>query len=327
MVPSISVTIAILLSLISIGALIFFINHIAQSIRASVILARLTADAIAVIDDLFPSTIADPAEDQPPDHSPTVPVGTPWLVPAHASGYLQSVDEDALLSIAEEGPAVIRMELAMGHFIYPGEPLASVWLDEPSPVGGMEEVERKVRAAFIVANQWTLGQDLERALVELTDIAIRALSPALNDPTTASQVVDRVGELLIRVGRRHEPDPSRTDAAGKVRFIARTLPWERAVEVGFAHIRNYASGSPNVMIRMVEVCGRIRAQVSPRRWPPLEWEMHQIVEAARVADLLESDFERITRAVEAAMRVPPSVDPAAGVTQGNRRTEHLHQHD
>src|SRR5690606_6971761 len=132
-VPSISVTIAIGLSLLSIGALIYFINHIAQSIRASAILRRLTDDAKSVIDELFPEMVGDPVEDLPADSAPPEPAGAPRPVLATRAGYLQRVDEDALFSIAETGRAAVRMEVTLGHFIYPGEPLASLWLEaDPS---------------------------------------------------------------------------------------------------------------------------------------------------------------------------------------------------
>lgn len=319
-VPAVSVTVAIALSLVSIGALIFFINHIAQSIRASVILQRVTEDAKRVIEELFPESIGHPADVNEASETPPEPVGPGRPVLADHAGYLQSVNEDELFSIAEEGRAAIGMAIEMGEFVFVGEPLATLWFDDDESRGDVEEVERKIRAAFVLGNQWTISQDLERALVELTDIAVRALSPSLNDPTTAAQCVDRLGELLILLGSRKDPRLARTGEAGKVRFIARRLPWDRAVEVSFQKIRPYAAGAPDVLIRMLEVCGRVRAQVPPRRRLVLDRQVEEVLEAARMSDLFPSDLRRVESAADtASMDLPGrSSNPASGALQGVR---------
>ncbi|MEX2582464.1 MAG: DUF2254 domain-containing protein, partial [Gemmatimonadota bacterium] len=292
-VPRLSVTISIALVLVSIGGLIFFVNHIAQSIRASVIIEHVTADARNLVEHLFPEEIGEDVESAETREEPPLPQGEPYVVRARRGGYLDSIDADKLLSTAEDGRLVIRMEPAVGEFVLPGEPLASLWFDD----GNWDEervagVERKVAASFVLAGQWTLHQDLERGLVELTDIAVRALSPSLNDPTTAAMCVDRLGEVLSMLGRRRFPSPYRTDSAGRVRFIATQITWERAVEVSFEKFRVHATRSPAVLLRAVEMLGRLKRHVPPHRLPPLDVQIRELREAGRRSFEAETDRRR-----------------------------------
>jgi uncharacterized membrane protein len=312
-VPSISVTIAVALMLVSIGALIYFINHIAQSIRASVIVTSVARDGRKLVDSLFPEMIGDAVADRLAPDRPPVPHGEPIVLRAKKAGYLESVDERTILSVAREGRAVIRMEPHIGHFVLPGEPLATIWFDEgTSPDGRFSEIERKVRRSLILGSEWTLQQDLERALVELSDIAVRALSPSLNDPTTATLCVDRLGEILTLLGNRRFPPPTRTDDLGKVRFITRPLSWERAVDVAFEKIRHHGARSPAVLIRMIEVLGRMARVIPPDRWPPLEGMIRDALANGERGLEAEADLARLRQAAAIAIRGRAAMTGRAG---------------
>jgi uncharacterized membrane protein len=302
-VPSISVTVAVALMLVSIGALIYFINHIAQSIRASVIVTSVARDGRKLVDSLFPEMIGDAVADRVTQDRPPAPHGEPIVLRATEAGYLQAVDERTILSVAREGRAVIRMEPHVGHFVLPGEPLATIWFDEgASADGNFPEIERKVRRSLILGSEWTLQQDLERALVELSDIAVRALSPSLNDPTTATLCVDRLGEILTLLGSRRFPATTRTDDLGKVRFITRSLSWERAVGVAFEKIRHHGARSPSVLIRMIEVLGRTARVIPPDRSPPLEKMIREGLADGERGLESEPDLARLRHAVAIALR-------------------------
>lgn len=295
-VPAISVTIAIVLSLVSVGALIYFINHIAQSIRASVIIARVTDDVVELVDVLFPEQIGK--AESAAELVEEVPAHPPQYVLSKKSGYLQGIDEEELFEVECKAKVVIRMEQPMGGFIIVGEPLAAVWVDRAED---FQAVEKKVRSTFVVGHHWTLGQDLERGLIELTDIAVRALSPSLNDPTTAMQCVDRLGEILAMLGSRHPPPTVRTSENGTISFIAKPFTWERAVDAAINHVRHYATRSPDVMARMIEMCGRVRRQVPPHRREILEKEIRDVLEAARLTLEMDRDIEQLEEASRKAL--------------------------
>lgn len=186
-VPSISVAMAIGLALVSIGLLIFFIHHVSRSIQASTIIDRATRDTRRIVDRVLPDPAQrDPAQRDPAHRadspaSPPAPTEPPATVAAARGGYIQAVDEDALFELARRAQATIRMERQVGDHVLRGAPLISVWSAQRVPDDATEVVQQ----AFTVGPERTLADDLELGVRQLSDIALRALSPSLNDPTTA----------------------------------------------------------------------------------------------------------------------------------------------
>ncbi|HYD54278.1 MAG TPA: DUF2254 domain-containing protein, partial [Gemmatimonadaceae bacterium] len=183
-VPYVAVTIALLLLLVSVAALIVFINHAARSVQASVILHRETHQALQRVRALFPDRVERPAPGEADVTGAGATVGEPGaVVAATASGYLQAVQADTLWRLEDDDgePITIQMAQHIGAFLFPGRPLAYVW-----PARGMTgRVEDAVREAFVLGPERTPEQDVELGLVKIADIAVRALSPGINDPTTA----------------------------------------------------------------------------------------------------------------------------------------------
>jgi len=301
-VPAISVTIAILMMLLSIVALIYFVNHIAQTIRASVIISNVAGDARRLVDRLFPENLGKPVDRPTHEGVPPAPGAEAIRIKARKGGYLQTIDEDTLFRMAAEARSTIFMARPIGHFMLPGETIAFVEFESrESDPRARKKILRQVEAAFGIGSEWTLEQDLERALVELSDIAVRALSPSLNDPTTATMALDRLGEVLTLRGTREEPAAVRSDESGSIRLVTHRLSWERSVEVAFEKIRLNARAVPSVMVRLIECCGGVRRLVGPDRQTALE----QQIRLAQMYALTELDLEeergRIERATAAAL--------------------------
>lgn len=257
-VPVVATTIAVGLVLVSIGALIFFINHAASSIQVGVVLDRITRDALELVDQIFPATVGRPDEDAKPELE-----GRPDPVPvlADRSGYLQALSSEALFSLAAQHDILIRMEPTIGDFLLKGETLALVWPRNEVTGGLLEEIQE----SFLIGADRTPSQDIQYGLGELSEIAVRALSPGVNDPTTASRAIDRISEVLLAFGNRFPPPVQRT-AEGRIHFIARHVSYERAIDFAIEPILHAGAGNPSIVQRLVDTLTRVAELVpGPRK--------------------------------------------------------------
>lgn len=261
-VPQISVSVAIVLSLVSIGFLIYFIHHAARSIQASVILETITRAAMEQVDALFPEEIGRPAEPGPAadDFSPH----TAHVVAAHRTGYLQAVDGTTLFSLGAKQKVVIQMVQPIGAFILEEQPLALVRAAAPLD----EATQRAVRRAFVLGEERTPEHDLEFFLIEISDMAVKALSPGINDPTTAIHCIDRLTQILLALGKRRPPAPRRTES-GAVHFLALPTTFERAIELAFEQILHFGQDNPAIVARLTTAFQVLFELLPVERHPPL----------------------------------------------------------
>ncbi len=302
-VPAASVTLAIVLVLVSIGLLIYYIHHAASSIRASVIINRAARDTLGLIDELFPADVGRPA---PP--SPPLPLNPPGLVHASASGYLQRIDQDALFSLAEERAIVVRLEPLVGEFILPGAALASVW-----PAGQVDEgLTQSIHGTVVLGPERTLQADVELGIRQLADIAIKSLSPGINDPTTATICIDRLSEALVRLAHKGKPEEVRTGKDGTARVVLHGPPFARLVDVAFAQVRHYGAGDAAVAAHLLTTLGRMNALVPRERREPLAQQARLVLQAAREETSIPSDLDRVEQAGAWAADAPTRVAMAIG---------------
>ena len=262
-VPSLAVSIAMLLVILSIAALIFMINHAARAIQVAVIMKRVRRYTLDDIDEIFPVPVGEPAQN--PGAEPVMPDVPPATVAAIGAGYLQMVDEDALFEAAEGRRITIRMEPQVGAFVLPGETLVSVW--PPSALD--DELRESVLRGFVIGSERTPEQDVEYGFIELSDVAVKALSPGINDPSTAMSAIDWLGELLVVLGNRIVPHRVRTGKDGELRFIARMSSFERSVGLAFDQIRHYGASNPSVARKLLDTIGRVAALVPEEHRAPL----------------------------------------------------------
>lgn len=210
-VPHLSVSLGVVLAVVSIGVLIYFIHHVSVSIQANEVVAGVSRELIEGIDRLFPEDVGQGA--------PRIPIEPPDAsfleaferearpVAAAGDGYLQFIDTDVLLELAKEEDVVLRLERGPGHYIVADRPLVLVWPGDQVN----DKLTARVRSAFALGNQRTPRQDIEFAVSQLVEIAVRALSPGLNDPFTAIACVDHLGSALSRLAQREMPSPYRHD--------------------------------------------------------------------------------------------------------------------
>jgi uncharacterized membrane protein len=255
-VPHLSITVALALVLASLGVLIYFIHHVATSIQLPEVIASIGRDlALAIEAEAIASSARDGNEAGPSvielerrlEESGTA-------VAAPRSGYLQFVAYDTLVGIATEADAVIRLLHRPGHFVVQGLPLARVW-----PADGAAQITRSLERAHFTGPHRTLAQDLAFAIDQLVEIAIRALSPAVNDTFTALTCIDWLSDGLCKISAGWNPTLVHRDEQGNVRVIAADVRYERFVERACDKIRQASRGMPAVMIRQLDALSKVIA--------------------------------------------------------------------
>ncbi len=294
-VPNLSVTVALGLAVISIGFLIYFIDHAARSIRASVIIDRVTSDAMRIVERRFPETVGEPTESM----DGVVPDSPGYVIVSERSGYVQGVDEDALLKLLGEGATVIRMEPEIGSYLLPGAGLATVW---PAGAGSDEGVADGVRKAFVLGHERTPHLALELGITELADMAVKALSPGINDPTTAILCVDRIAEILLAAGRREPPGRVRRPAGDGGTLLLPLTRFESLVNTAFDEIRHYGVENPRFALTFLERLGDLGLLLPPHRRPPVARHAAALLRTAGKAVMDESDLQRVEAAGARALR-------------------------
>lgn len=248
-VPHLSVTLGVALAVLSLGMLIYFIHHVAVSIQADELAARVAADLSAAIDRLFPAELGRSPGPARPAEAPAGP-GRP--VRSAGDGYVTAVDADGLLELARRADAVIRLERRPGDYVIAGAVLAVVWAAGPAA-----ELDGGVNEAFVLGDQRTTEQDAVHAVNQLVEMAVRALSPGVNDPFTAVVCIDRLGSALARLAGRPRPSPHRLDEAGRLRVIAPAVTFAEVADAALGPIRQQARGSALATGRLLEAVAAV----------------------------------------------------------------------
>jgi len=257
-VPHISVTVTLGLTVIDLAVLIYFIHHTAVSIQLPQVIASIAGDLAEAIREQGsgpdrPGLEAGPAAVELVNR--TEASGAVLLAPV--SGYVQFIKNQNLVRLATRAEAVINLEHRPGHFIVRGHRLATVWPPEAAPL-----VRQALGGAHIIGPQRTLTQDVSFGFDQLVEIAIRALSPAVNDPFTAMTCIDWLGENLCKIVTRWHPARVYRDGQGFIRIIAAEPAYERLVQRSFEKIRQSSMGMPAVMIRELEALARIMTETT-----------------------------------------------------------------
>lgn len=251
-VPHMSVLLGVVLAVVSVVVLIYFIHHVSVSLQANEIVARVSKELIKGVARLFPEQIGWGASQIPakPPNASFINAFDREAFPVSATedGYLQFIDSEVLLAMAMEEDVVLRLERKPGHYIVAGRPLVLVWPGDRAT----DKLIAQIRSAFSLGNQRTPHQDIEFPINQLVEIAVRALSPGVNDPYTAIVCVDHLGSALSRLAQREMPSPYRHDKQDKLRLIAQAVSFGMFADAAFNQIRQDARSCAAVTIRLLE---------------------------------------------------------------------------
>ncbi len=287
-VPHVSITVTMVLVVADVAVLVVFIDHIAKSIQLPQVIASIAGDLAHAIEADVAESATDVVKAGPSLSEMMVRLDEDsGVVRAPGSGYLQYVSMSTLIDISSRGHAVIRLLHRPGHFVVEGEPLANVW-----PAAATPGVARALGGAHATGPHRTLTQDLSFAVDQLVEIAIRALSAAVNDTFTALACIDWLGDGLGKIASRWRPVTVHRDAAGHVRVITIPVSFRRLVERAHDKIRQASRGMPAVMIRQLEAIAKVMAYTT----------------SAEQREVLLEQAEMILRASEES--VPEAADRA-----------------
>jgi uncharacterized membrane protein len=242
---------AMVLALLCVGLLLFFIHHISQAISVNHIVDRIADETEAMIDEMMPR----PHQPRLKDAEPLRPNPSEVAVASHDSGYIRFIDKRRLIGVAKHYHVSIRVLRRVGHFVPEGVPLMMVSKSNRLPSEGTAEL----LAAFDIGPTRTLQQDVEFGVLQIVDVALKAISPAVNDPTTAITCIDQLSRILIRFASREPPEDLLYDPPGIVRASIEWIHFERLLEAAFEQIRMYSKTDVAVSLRLLRALGDIAA--------------------------------------------------------------------
>lgn len=260
-VPQLAVMIGLLLALCSIAVLIYFIHHVPSSIHINSVAARIGRQLLRLIDDQFPHLVenkTDPGganDSSPPARGPSDVGREAVEIFALKNGYIEAVDDDALMDAAQSRDLVIRLHHQPGEYLIRGQAILSAFAAHSLD----EETVETLQRSFTIGTSRTPTQDLFFLVDELVEIAARALSSGVNDPYTAMTCLDWLAAAAADLSRRQLPTGRRADENDLARLLSTPLTFEKFVARGFGRMRPYLAKDMNAVIHACERLSDLRS--------------------------------------------------------------------
>ena len=269
-------TVTGLLGIACTATFLFLIDHAARLLRPVSIVGRVGNEGVTVIKSVYPTLVGDAPEAADDEASA---LGTARRVVPYAgdSGIILAVDVASLIAEARRFHGVVELIPQVGDFIAPDDALFALY------DGAAAIPAHRLRHAVAMGSERTLEQDPMFAFRIVVDIALKALSPAINDPTTAVLAIDQIHRLLRLVGTRQLNDEVLRDAQGMPRLVLRTPNWEDFVDVACREIRSCGAGSVQVARRLRAMLDNVIASLPGHRRKALLEELRRLDRAIETA--------------------------------------------
>jgi uncharacterized membrane protein len=285
-VLQLSTVVCILLSLVTIAMFLYMIDYSLKALRPVSVIGRVATSGRKVIHDVYPDALDAKRDVRRSVLTTRPPAPDRTLYHAETSAVLRAADFRWLSDTAQAVQGLIELVPRVGTFIAVDEPLFHLY-------GGAVDLDPgSLRSALAFGQERTLEQDPMFAFRILVDIAAKALSPAINDPTTAVLAIDQIHRLLRVVGKRHLDAHAMLDESGRFGVAFRTPDWEDYVTLSVSEIRQYGATSVQVVRRLRAMLENLRTSLPPDRWPPLELQL-QVLDRAVARAFLDPEDQAI----------------------------------
>jgi uncharacterized membrane protein len=287
--PRISMTVAIVLAVVTVLLIIAYLNRLAHRLQVGEVVRTIAAEADAVIE----AHVRETRDETPALHVPTAPAGNQLFVRVMRDGWVTQAPSKYILA-AVPPSTVVRLETRTGAYIHRGEILMTIW---PIPREA-EKVLTKLRSTVEVADIRTMQHDVDFGLRQLVDIALRALSAAINDPTTATEVVLRLGSIMRTLLMSEQPPFSVSGADGRVLLRPWVLSHDEYIQHAFDQIRQTSIKQPHVVTALVRVLRMLiehaRTVGRAQYIPALQTQIQLLMDAmAADSDIQPADLARL----------------------------------
>jgi uncharacterized membrane protein len=254
--PALTVMFALLLTFASVVFIVVYLNRLSRLQYVGGIVARVAAETIHLVNELPYGAHVGMRAGEPVQAPQLASLGEPFIVRAASDGWVQQISRRAVIAGAQPG-GVTRLETRVGGYLARGTPLATIW-PRPANPEGEAAVNELLHAAVIIGSARTMQQDIDFGLRQLNDIALRALSPAVNDPTTAIEVIVRVGSIMRPLVIAELPAQAVMDQAGRVLLTPYDLDHAEYVTHAFGQLRLYAADHPQVLVAIIRTLRMLR---------------------------------------------------------------------
>lgn len=302
-VPHFSVTLAIVLAVISLEVLIYFFHHISTMIQAQNVIVNIGSELETSIERLFsnqPGISPYEYELREEDDIPADFDENTKFVTTPASGYLQTINYEALLQLARENDLLLKLFYRPGDFIANRSEIIAFYPSQELS----ESVEESIQKAFTLGTERLRVQDVDFSIDQLVEIAVRALSPGINDPFTAIACLDQFSTTLTALAEHIVPSGYYYDTDGNLRVISDVVTFDRIINAAFNQIRQHARSDVAVTIRLLEVIAIILARTQlDKHQQALVRQAEMIKRASDEAIFEENDRRDITERYDLIMHM------------------------
>jgi uncharacterized membrane protein len=293
LVPTFAVTIAVICLIV----FVFFIHHVSSWIQVSNLIHHITTKTLEAINDQFVDKHIvhqdPPWEDW---ESAEIVHKTPVQIHSTKSGYLQFINIPSLIKHAQQKDVIVKIEKELGEYVDKNSLLFSVWNIN---VGESNKAQDTFTPFLSIGKQRAPLQDVDFGITKIVEIALRALSPGINDPNTAISCINELGKILGGLGQKHLPRPYYNDGDRSLRVIMNHPNYERYLYKSFYQLRHYSAGDVSVLASILDALQRI-AEVNESDIKHVVWSFTQYIkEGINQQQLVQLDKDYLNEKLQA----------------------------